>query len=87
MQVSRSSWPISDSPNVTTSQIQKKVLEVDPIPLWLAVTLGESEIGHDDRETCTQGAPHHAAQLCSIEDPMFHRKVLRYRHLYVLHML
>ncbi|CDH53910.1 predicted protein [Lichtheimia corymbifera JMRC:FSU:9682] len=50
-----------------------------PDQLWLVVTLGESENGHDDRETSTQGAFHPTAQLCSIEDRMFHCEVLRYR--------
>ncbi|CDH51904.1 predicted protein [Lichtheimia corymbifera JMRC:FSU:9682] len=44
-------------------------------PLWLVVTLGESENGHDDCETSTQGAHDPAAQLCSIEEPTFHCKV------------
>ncbi|CDH59754.1 predicted protein [Lichtheimia corymbifera JMRC:FSU:9682] len=43
--------------------------------LWLVLTLGESEIGEVDRETCTQGALHPDEQLCSIEDPTFHCKV------------
>ncbi|CDH54956.1 predicted protein [Lichtheimia corymbifera JMRC:FSU:9682] len=55
--------------------------------LWLVLTFGESEIGHDDRETSTQGALDPDEQLCSIEDPTFHCRVQRYRHLYVLHML
>ncbi|CDH56212.1 predicted protein [Lichtheimia corymbifera JMRC:FSU:9682] len=61
--------------DVTTSQSRKKIQEVDRILLWLVVTLGESEIGHDDRETSTQGALDPAAQLCSIGDPTFHCKV------------
>ncbi|CDH61086.1 predicted protein [Lichtheimia corymbifera JMRC:FSU:9682] len=54
---------------------RKKILEVDLIQLWLVATLGESEIAEPDRETCTQGAPDPAAQLCSIEDPTLHCKV------------
>ncbi|CDH48545.1 predicted protein [Lichtheimia corymbifera JMRC:FSU:9682] len=37
----------------------------------LVVTLGESEIGHDDRETCTQGALDPAAQLVRLKTPRF----------------
>ncbi|CDH54458.1 predicted protein [Lichtheimia corymbifera JMRC:FSU:9682] len=47
----------------------------------LVVTLGESENGHDYRETSTQGALDHAAQLCSIEEPTFHCGILSYGHL------
>ncbi|CDH52367.1 predicted protein [Lichtheimia corymbifera JMRC:FSU:9682] len=71
VQVSRSPWPISDSPNVTTSLVEKNS-RGRPDQLWLVVTLGESEIDELDRETLTQGAPGPAAQLCSIEDPTFH---------------
>ncbi|CDH59795.1 predicted protein [Lichtheimia corymbifera JMRC:FSU:9682] len=53
----------------------KKNLRGRPDRLWLVVTLGESENGHDDRETCTQGALHPSAQLCLIEDPTLHCKV------------
>ncbi|CDH58443.1 predicted protein [Lichtheimia corymbifera JMRC:FSU:9682] len=58
-----------------------------PDRLWLVVTMGESENGHDDRETCTQGALDPAAQLCSIIDPTFHCKFFGYGHLCVSHML
>ncbi|CDH53838.1 predicted protein [Lichtheimia corymbifera JMRC:FSU:9682] len=61
--------------NVKTSLVEKKNSRGRPSSLWLVVTLGECENGHDDRETCTQGAPHPDEQFCSIEDPMFHCKV------------
>ncbi|CDH55622.1 predicted protein [Lichtheimia corymbifera JMRC:FSU:9682] len=44
--------------------------------LWLVVTLGESENGERDRETCTQGALHPGEQLCSIKEPTFHCKLV-----------
>ncbi|CDH49291.1 predicted protein [Lichtheimia corymbifera JMRC:FSU:9682] len=87
VQVSRSSSTVLDfamSPPALSKKKRFKRSTQDR--LWLVVTMGESEIGHDDRETSTQGALDHAAQLCSIEDPTFHCKVLRYRHPYVLHM-
>ncbi|CDH57666.1 predicted protein [Lichtheimia corymbifera JMRC:FSU:9682] len=40
---------------------RKKIQEVDQIYFWLVVTLGDFEIGHDDRETYTQGALNPAA--------------------------
>ncbi|CDH48690.1 predicted protein [Lichtheimia corymbifera JMRC:FSU:9682] len=60
--------------NVTTSLVEKNS-RGRPEPLWLVVTLGESENGHDDRETCTQGALHPDEQYCSIKEPTFHCKV------------
>ncbi|CDH56619.1 predicted protein [Lichtheimia corymbifera JMRC:FSU:9682] len=54
---------------------RKKNSRGRPGSLWLVVTLRDSENGHDDRETFTQGALHPDEQLCSIEDPTFHCKV------------
>ncbi|CDH60514.1 predicted protein [Lichtheimia corymbifera JMRC:FSU:9682] len=87
VEVSRSSWPFSDSPNVTTSQSRKKIQEVDLRSTLAAGDIAKSRIGEPDRETCTQGALHPDEQLRSIKDPRFHCKVQRYSHLYVLHML
>ncbi|CDH56954.1 predicted protein [Lichtheimia corymbifera JMRC:FSU:9682] len=85
VQVSRSSWPFSDSPIVTTSQSRSWV---DLLNFFLAGgDIAKFGIGHDDRETSTQGALRPDEQLCSIEDPTFHCKFSRYRHFYVLHML
>ncbi|CDH54656.1 predicted protein [Lichtheimia corymbifera JMRC:FSU:9682] len=66
---------------------RKKNSRGRPDSIWLVVTLGESENGHDDRETCTQGALHPDEQLCSIEDPTFHCRISSYGHLSVIHML
>ncbi|CDH60244.1 predicted protein [Lichtheimia corymbifera JMRC:FSU:9682] len=71
--------------NVASSLKKFKRSTLDPV--WRVVTLGESEIVHDDRETSTQGALHLAAQLCSIEDPTFHCRIFSYGHLHVFHML
>ncbi|CDH59796.1 predicted protein [Lichtheimia corymbifera JMRC:FSU:9682] len=60
--------------NVTTSLVEKNS-RGRPRSLWLVVTFGESENGHDDRETCTQGALHPDEQLCSMKDPTFHFKI------------
>ncbi|CDH51217.1 predicted protein [Lichtheimia corymbifera JMRC:FSU:9682] len=62
---------ILDSPNVTTSLVEKKFKRSTRDLLWLVVTLGESQNGHDDHETCTQGALYPDEQLCSIEGPVF----------------
>ncbi|CDH51045.1 predicted protein [Lichtheimia corymbifera JMRC:FSU:9682] len=71
--------------NVTTSQHGST--SCNQKYFWSVATLGESENGHDDRETSTQGALDPAAQLCSIEDPTFHCRIFSYGHLCVLHML
>ncbi|CDH54832.1 predicted protein [Lichtheimia corymbifera JMRC:FSU:9682] len=44
--------------NVTTSQSESEVDLLNFFSTRLVVTLGESEKGLDDRETCTQGALH-----------------------------
>ncbi|CDH54655.1 predicted protein [Lichtheimia corymbifera JMRC:FSU:9682] len=73
--------------NVTTSLVEKRFKRWTLDLLWLVVTLGKIENGHDDRETSTQGALHPDEQLCSIEDPTFHCRISSYGHLCVLHML
>ncbi|CDH52717.1 predicted protein [Lichtheimia corymbifera JMRC:FSU:9682] len=73
--------------NVTTSLVEKKFKRSTQDLLWLVVTLGESENGHDDRETSTQDALHPAAQLCSMKEPTFHCRIFSYGHLYDLHIL
>ncbi|CDH48450.1 predicted protein [Lichtheimia corymbifera JMRC:FSU:9682] len=75
VQVSRSGLPILDFAMSPPVKVDRGSTSRIFFQLWLVVTLGESENGHDDRETSTQGALDHAAQLCSIEDHTFHCKV------------
>ncbi|CDH58277.1 predicted protein [Lichtheimia corymbifera JMRC:FSU:9682] len=56
-------------------QPRRKKIRGRSDPLWLVVTLGETEISELDREISTQGALHLDEQYCSIEKPTFHCKV------------
>ncbi|CDH57938.1 predicted protein [Lichtheimia corymbifera JMRC:FSU:9682] len=62
----------------------KKTQEVDRRSTLAGGDIAKSRIDHDDRETSTQDIFGPDEQLCSIDDPTFHCKVWRNRHLYVL---